>query len=153
MNSYGAHCHFERSEKSLSRAQGEILPVNPEQISPVGRNDSGSQSIFFYCGIQVKLLFYFQLESHFGWQEEDQLNFAYAAYNLGPTKVQQLRQKAKKMGLDKNRWFYHVEQAALRFVGQEPVRYVANIHKYYIAYKLVNDAQTQKSMEIKALKK
>ena len=76
---------------------------------------------------------------------EDQLNFAYAAYNMGPTKVQQLRRKTKNMGLDKNRWFYHVERATLKFVGQEPVRYVANIHKYYIAYKLVRESQSQKA--------
>lgn len=83
---------------------------------------------------------------------EDQLNFAYAAYNMGPTKVQRMRRKAKKMGLDPNRWFYHVEQAALRFVGQEPVRYVANIHKYYIAYKLAREVQIRKTLELKNLK-
>lgn len=84
--------------------------------------------------------------------QDEQLNFAYAAYNMGPSKVRQLQQKAKKMGLDPNRWFFHVERAALKFVGQEPVRYVANIHKYYIAYKLVKESQGQKAREIEALK-
>ncbi len=92
---------------------------------------------------------YFQ-SSHIS--PEDQLNFSYAAYNLGPKRVQQLRQKAKKMGLDTNRWFYHVEQAALKFVGQEPVRYVANIHKYYIAYKLAGEVQARKLQEIEKFK-
>ncbi|MDT7041759.1 transglycosylase SLT domain-containing protein [Candidatus Nitronereus thalassa] len=82
----------------------------------------------------------------------EQLNFAYAAYNMGPRKVRQLQQKAKAMGLDPNRWFFHVERAALKFVGQEPVRYVANIHKYYIAYTLVKESESQKFRELKELK-
>ncbi len=84
---------------------------------------------------------------------DEQLNFAYAAYNMGPAKVRQLQQKAKHMGLDPNRWFFHVERAALKFVGQETVRYVANIHKYYIAYKLVKESQAQKVKEREELKK
>jgi len=39
------------------------------------------------------------------------------------------------MGLDKNKWFRHVELAALRIIGQETVRYVSNINKYYVLYR------------------
>ena len=38
------------------------------------------------------------------------------------------------MGLDPNQWFHNVELVAARRVGREPVQYVANIFKYYIAY-------------------
>ena len=68
---------------------------------------------------------------------EAQVHFAHAAYNAGPSRVRRMRRLASKMGLDPNKWFGNVETAALRIVGQEPVRYVVNIQKYYIAYKLV----------------
>ena len=39
------------------------------------------------------------------------------------------------MGLDPNRWFENVEVVVARRVGSEPVRYVSNIFKYYVAYR------------------
>jgi len=65
-----------------------------------------------------------------------QLAFSWAAYNAGPAKVRDLRYLTKKMGLNHNRWFNNVEIAAGKVIGRETVRYVANIYKYYIAYKL-----------------
>ncbi len=76
--------------------------------------------------------------------ESDQLAFAWAAYNAGPAKVRRMRSRATKMGLDPNRWFDNVEYAALQMVGQETVRYVANIYKYYVAYKLVEELKEKK---------
>jgi membrane-bound lytic murein transglycosylase MltF len=72
-------------------------------------------------------------------QPAEQVHVAYAAYNAGPAKVQRMRQLAQKMGYDPNVWFGHVEPAALKIVGRETVRYVANIRKCYIAYKLASD--------------
>ncbi len=70
--------------------------------------------------------------------EEERLAFAWAAYNAGPAKLRKVRARAKGMGLDPNRWFGHSEHAALAVVGREPVRYVANISKYYVAYQLAD---------------
>ena len=64
----------------------------------------------------------------------DQIRLALAAYNAGPAKIQRARNLAKKMGLDENQWFRNVELAVLRIVGQETVRYVSNINKYYVLY-------------------
>jgi hypothetical protein len=47
------------------------------------------------------------------------------------------RARAKQMGLDPNVWFGNVENAAAAIVGREPVQYVGNIYKYYVAYKLM----------------
>ena len=66
--------------------------------------------------------------------DEERLAFAWAAYNAGPAKLRKVRSRAEAMGLDPNRWFGHCEHAALAVVGREPVRYVANITKYYVAY-------------------
>ncbi|MGH7242838.1 MAG: transporter substrate-binding domain-containing protein [Phycisphaerales bacterium] len=62
------------------------------------------------------------------------VDFTLAAYNAGPTRIRQLREKAKAEGLDPNRWFDNVEQIAMQEVGIETVRYVRNINKYYVAY-------------------
>jgi len=62
--------------------------------------------------------------------------FAFAAYNAGPTRVQQLRREAAAQGLDANKWFDNVEQVAAKRIGRETVQFVSNVFKYYIAYKL-----------------
>ena len=71
---------------------------------------------------------------------ENQLAFTWAAYNAGPAKVRKMRAQAEKMGLDPNVWFLNVELAASKLVGREPVRYVAHVYKYYVAYKLAAEA-------------
>ena len=63
--------------------------------------------------------------------------FAFAAYNAGPGRVRQLREEAKRQGLDPNVWFGNVERIASERIGRETVVYVSNIYKYYIAYRLV----------------
>ena len=74
---------------------------------------------------------------------EDRMAFSWAAYNAGPAKVRKMRRLAEKMGLDPNRWFGNVEIAAAKIVGRETVRYVANIYKYYVAYRYLVQAQEQ----------
>jgi membrane-bound lytic murein transglycosylase MltF len=69
----------------------------------------------------------------------DKALFALASYNAGPAKVAKLRAEAKKIGLDPNVWFENVEIVAARRVGAETVTYVRNIHKYYLAYKLMEE--------------
>lgn len=70
---------------------------------------------------------------------QDQLAFSWAAYNAGPTKVQQMRDHAANMDLDPDKWFRNVEHAAADIIGEETVRYVVNVYKYYVAYRLVED--------------
>lgn len=70
--------------------------------------------------------------------------FAVAAYNAGPAKVAKLRKEARTLGLNPNKWFHNVELVAAKRIGRETVQYVSNIFKYYIAYKLILEAQSQK---------
>jgi membrane-bound lytic murein transglycosylase MltF len=63
--------------------------------------------------------------------------FAFAAYNAGPARISDLRKKTAKMGRDPNVWFNNVEMAAAEEIGRETVQYVANIYKYYIAYRML----------------
>jgi membrane-bound lytic murein transglycosylase MltF len=71
----------------------------------------------------------------------DRVLFAFAAYNAGPGGIGKARKRASKMGLDPNRWFDNVEIAAAHAISREPVIYVRNIYKYYIAYKLLENSR------------
>ena len=78
----------------------------------------------------------------------DDLNkglFSFAAYNAGPNRVRQLRQEAGQRGLNPNVWFGNVEQIASERIGRETVTYVANIFKYYVAYRLVMEETERRS--------
>ena len=70
--------------------------------------------------------------------------FSFASYNAGPARVQKLRKEAEQRGLDPNVWFNNVEIIAARRIGEETVTYVANIYKYYVAYKLVEEQLAEK---------
>lgn len=78
--------------------------------------------------------------------EWDQRAFAWAAYNAGPRKVREARDLAGRMGLDRDVWFGNVEVAVARLVGREPVRYVANIYRYFVAYRLAWEQQRRREV-------
>jgi membrane-bound lytic murein transglycosylase MltF len=67
--------------------------------------------------------------------------FSFAAYNAGPGNMNKARRRAEKMGLDPNVWFNHVEIATGKAVSREPVIYVRNIYKYYVAFKQIELAR------------
>lgn len=79
---------------------------------------------------------------------KDRVRFALAAYNVGPAHLDDARQLAARLGLDRNRWFGHVEKAMALLArpkhyqtvphgfarGDETVRYVSEIQTRYDAY-------------------
>jgi membrane-bound lytic murein transglycosylase MltF len=114
------------------------MQIKPETAAsePVGINDIGNSENNINAG--VKYLAYLR-ERYFTSPDialEDQLNFSWAAYNAGPARINKLRDMASELSYDPNKWFSNVERIAAREIGRETVRYVANVNKYYIAYKL-----------------
>lgn len=90
----------------------------------------------------------FLRERYFNEPGVDELNqtlLALAAYNVGPSRMINLRNRADKMGYDRNVWFDNVEIVAAKYVGREPVHYVANIYKYYLAYVLSSEQLAQRA--------
>ena len=83
--------------------------------------------------------------------EQNRTLFGFAAYNTGPGKIKSLRREAEAQKLDPNVWFNNVERVAAVRVGQEPVRYVRNIYKYYIAYKLIEEDEAADKAAISAI--
>ena len=56
--------------------------------------------------------------------------------NVGPTAISRMRIRAKELGYDSDKWFNNVEIVTLKEIGIQPVDYVRNIEKYYLAYSL-----------------
>jgi len=81
--------------------------------------------------------------------------FAFASYNCGPGNVAKARKEAVKRGLDPDKWFNNVEIVVAQQVGTETTTYVRNIYKYYVAYKLTEEAaaSAQKARESMGLPK
>jgi len=89
-------------------------------------------------------------DTYFKDDKLDDLNrtlLTFASYNAGPNRIAALRKKAANEGLNPNEWFGNVELVVAKEVGQETVRYVSNIYKYYVCYKLALDEGVQRKAE------
>ncbi len=127
---------LDHSQKSKAGAVG-ILQVLPSTArdKAVGINNVHKLENNVHAGVKYLA---FLRDRYFTSEElrhRDQVRLALASYNAGPAKIRTVRNLAEEMGLNKNKWFRHVELAALRKIGQETVRYVSNINKYYVLYK------------------
>jgi membrane-bound lytic murein transglycosylase MltF len=139
---------LDQSKKNPSGAVGimQVIPkyaaASPINIPNVGTADGNIHAA-------VKMLRNID-DTYFNDPKIDSLNktlFVFASYNAGPNRIARLRKEAAAQGLDPNVWFNNVELVAAKDIGQETVTYVANIYKYYIAYKL---AVEQRALKQKA---
>jgi membrane-bound lytic murein transglycosylase MltF len=76
-------------------------------------------------------------DAHF--DEQNRTLFAFASYNAGPGAIARMRKLATAQGLNSDVWFDNVERVTAANIGQETVRYVRNIYKYYVAYTLLEE--------------
>ena len=95
----------------------------------------------------------FMEDQYFSKEPMDDRNkalFAFASYNAGIGRIQGLRKIAAQRGLNPNVWFGNVEMIAAEKIGMETVTYVANIYKYYVAYRLLIDQNNERRKAIEA---
>jgi membrane-bound lytic murein transglycosylase MltF len=126
----------------------QLMPATGEQMN-VG--DIGQIDANVHAGVKY---IRFMVDKYFANEpmtDTDKLLFAFAAYNAGPGRVHALRVEAAQKGLDPNVWVDNVEMIAAARVGMETVNYVANIYKYYIAYKLVAQQEEERSKALQQL--
>ena len=94
----------------------------------------------------------FMMDQYYKDEPMDDLNkllITLASYNCGPGRMKQLRAEAARRGLDPNVWFGNVERIASERIGRETVTYVANIYKYYVAYRLaLEQAEERKRVKV-----
>jgi len=88
--------------------------------------------------------------AHF--DEQNRNLFAFAAYNAGPANISKVRRQAMTEGVNPDVWFNQVEHVAARMMGQETVRYVRNVFKYYVAYTLAQETESQRTEALQRLK-
>ena len=77
--------------------------------------------------------------------------FAFASYNAGAAKIAKMRTEAAARGLDRDKWFNNVEIVVAEKIGIETTTYVRNIYKYYVAYRLIVDAQHARDKAIRKM--
>jgi membrane-bound lytic murein transglycosylase MltF len=82
----------------------------------------------------------------------NRMMFTFAAYNAGPGRINRLRDEASRLGFNRNEWFGNVELVVADRVGLEPVHYVRNILKYYVAYTGVNEVVMERARAKRQLK-
>ena len=80
--------------------------------------------------------------------EQNRTLFAIAAYGMGAGALQWCQSKTKEAKLDPNLWFNNVEQVASARVGQETPRAIRTIYKYYVAYKLLEEASAARKAAV-----
>jgi membrane-bound lytic murein transglycosylase MltF len=113
-----------------------VMQVMPATGKELGVGDITQTEANIHAGVKYVR---FMMDRYYANEPMDKVNkalFTFASYNAGPARVRQLRREAQKQGLDPNVWFGNVEQIASERIGRETVTYVANIYKYYIAYRL-----------------
>jgi len=136
---------LDQSVRSGAGAVGvmQLLPTTASDKSVAIKNiDEVEPNI--HAGI--KYLDYLR-QRYFSDLEDDPLNqtlLALAAYNAGPTRMINMRNKAERLGYDRNVWFDNVEMIAAKDIGAETVQYVANIYKYYVAYRLTAEQELKR---------
>ncbi len=134
---------LDQNRKSRVGAIG-IMQIMPATGRELGVGDIRQEESNIHGGAKYMRRL---IDTHFEAPGIDDFNrtlFAFASYNAGPGRISSLRKEAAKRGLDPNQWFGHVETVAAMRIGRETTQYVANIAKYYIAYKLI-DSQRQEA--------
>jgi membrane-bound lytic murein transglycosylase MltF len=131
---------LDQSRRSPKGAIG-VMQVMPSTAQALKVGDIQKEDPNIHAGAKYMRQL---IDRNFNEPELTDLNralFAFAAYNAGPTKVQQLRREAGQRKLDPNQWFHNVETVASIRIGRETTQYVSNISKYYIAYRLLAERE------------
>jgi membrane-bound lytic murein transglycosylase MltF len=125
-----------------------IMQLMPETAAgdPINMKDVSTPEANIEAGIKYMR---YLMDNYFNDPEIDEVNrylFAFAAYNAGPNRVARLRKLASEYQVDPNIWFNNVERIIARKVGQEPVKYVSSVYKYYLAYKRIREIELARQM-------
>jgi membrane-bound lytic murein transglycosylase MltF len=137
--------------RSRSGAIG-LMQLLPATAKDMGFDDVTGVDANLHAGIKYMAWLRDHYFSDPGVPAPARVDFALAAYNAGVGRVRRWRSEAPDHGLDPNRWYGHVEKLALADVGLQPVHYVANIEKYFLAFTLLLDEGERERAEIERLK-
>jgi membrane-bound lytic murein transglycosylase MltF len=134
---------LDQSAKSNVGAIG-VMQLMPDTGQQMKVGDIHEEEANIHAGVKY---IRFMVDKYFANEPMDDTNkilFAFAAYNAGPGRIRELREIAAKRGYNPNVWTDNVELIAAERIGMETVTYVANIYKYYIAYKLIAQREDER---------
>ncbi len=136
--------HLDQSKVSPVGAIG-LMQIMPTTGREMGVGDIRQPGPNVHAGIRYlrKLVDVYVNEPSL--TELDRMMFAFASYNAGAARIRRLREEARKLGYNPNVWFGNVELVVADRVGREPVQYVGNILKYYVAYTLLAEQAEEKA--------
>jgi len=129
-----------------------VMQVMPATGKDLGVGDISEVEANIHAGVKYMR---WMIDEYYGQEPMTRLDkalFAFASYNAGAGRISQMRKEAAKRGLDPNVWFNNVEYVAAEKIGAETVTYVANIYKYYIAYKLLMEARAEREKAAEKMK-
>jgi membrane-bound lytic murein transglycosylase MltF len=143
---------LDQNAKSRSGAVGimQLLPATGRAMK-VGNIRLPAPNIHAATKYMANLMDMYFTDAKF--DEENRTLFAFASYNAGPANISKVRMRAMTEGVNPDVWFNQVEHVAASAIGQEPVRYVRNVFKYYVAYKLAQQTETERAEAIEQLKR
>jgi membrane-bound lytic murein transglycosylase MltF len=130
---------LDQNAKSAVGAVG-VMQVMPATGAELGVGDIHRIEPNIHAGtkyMDILMTRYFP-DAHFS--EGNRPLFAFASYNAGPGNIARMRREAAKRGLDPDKWFNNVELVVAERIGPETTTYVRNIYKYYVSYKLTQQA-------------
>jgi membrane-bound lytic murein transglycosylase MltF len=131
---------LDQSKKSHVGAIGimQIMPATGQALK-VGDINVAESNIHGGAKYMDQLMTQYFKDAKF--DEQNRTLFAFAGYNAGPGNISKMRKEAERRGLDPDKWFNNVEVVTAEKIGIETTTYVRNIFKYYVSYKLTQDAQ------------
>ncbi len=136
---------FDQNTKSHAGAVG-IMQILPSTAADklVGIPDISSPENNIHAGTKYLSVLRDRYFSDENLEDFERYLFTMAGYNAGPNRIKRLRKETEKRGLNPDKWFGNVEHVVASKIGREPVVYVGNIFKYYVAYKrTLNELETR----------
>jgi membrane-bound lytic murein transglycosylase MltF len=134
---------LEQQVRSSAGAVG-LMQVKPIVGRTLGIDDISKADPNVHAGTKLLAMLMDTYFKDAAFDEQNRTLFAFAAYGMGAGALQSVRREAEAEKLDPNVWFNNVERVAAARVGGETVRAVRNIYKYYVAYKLIEEADMAK---------
>ena len=131
---------LDQNKKSAVGAVGvmQLMPATGQSLK-VGDISVTESNIHAGAKYMDQLMTQYFKDAKF--DEQNRTLFAFASYNAGPGNIARMRKETEKRGLDPDQWFNNVEIVTAEKIGIETTTYVRNIFKYYVSYKLTQDAK------------
>jgi membrane-bound lytic murein transglycosylase MltF len=143
---------LDQSARSRVGAIG-VMQVMPETGKAMGVGDIHELEPNIHAGVKYIRTMEDQYYAKAPMTDLNKGLFAFASYDAGPNRIEELRRAAAARGLDPNVWFNNVELVVAASIGRETVQYVSNIYKYYVAYTLLAEDEAREKKTLEELEK